>query len=917
MSTTQTPPSEMTKTQTAATRQAHYVLSTHWDREWYQPFQLYRYRLVQLLDRILDGFANGTLRGPFQTDGQAIILDDYLEIRPERRNEIQTLAREGKLVIGPWYVLPDEFLVSGESMIRNIALGRQIARDYGTTPSAAGFVCDLFGHVSQLPQMLAGFGVKGGYVWRGTNNTDTRHLIWEGADGTELPCYRFGQRGYCSYASAVRGASDFDECATPEQLDQRLKDFLDDEAAKSPVDALLLFDGGDHMEWDRAAYAALTKRMDQPIEGYEILHTSLDAYIQAMAEQADRITQRVHGELREPGKEPMATCEQWVIPGVASSRVWIKLANAHCQTLLTRWAEPLSALSTQLLGTTGDKGFLDVAWKWLLKNHPHDSIGGCSVDRVHEDMKFRFSQCEQIGNELTSRAIQRITASVEGDIAEDQVRIGIFNPTSRPLNGPVKFDIEVPVAWPRFNEWFFFEQKPAMRLYDPNGNEVAYERLAQDMDRRRTRLTPTSFPAERQVNVITVVADLDIPASGYTTLTAKRGEEHRHTRFPMVPGLVTSDRSMENQHLAVTVETGGLLTLTDKRTGRTYEQLLAFEDAADIGDGWYHGQPLSDQTYSSAAGAADVAVVASSPSYAALRVRTSMRLPAEFDFKRMRRVEQFETLEIDSLVVMFKDSDHLKITTTVNNTVKDHRLRVLLPTGCTSATTYLADTAFDVVERDIALREDNHLYRELEIETRPQQSWTAVNDARGGLAVVTVGLLETAVRDVPERPIALTLLRSTRRTVLTDGEPEGQIPGPVTLTYAIAPLPATVNRKRLFDIAEDLNTGQRVCTVMHDDRPHLLDGMPEPKLPATSGLVQIDGPAVLTAARRLDDKLELRLFNPEETPVDTTIKLDPAWKQATPVDFEGNPADKPVSLADGQARVTLERKKILTLHLEG
>ncbi|WP_428388899.1 glycoside hydrolase family 38 C-terminal domain-containing protein [Mucisphaera sp.] len=907
--------------QATTTRQAHYVLSTHWDREWYQPFQLYRYRLVQLMDRILDGIASGELRGPFQTDGQAIILDDYLEIRPERRADIETLAQSGKLVIGPWYVLPDEFLVTGESIIRNIALGRQIARDYGGTPSSAGFVCDLFGHISQLPQILAGFGVKGGFLWRGTNDVHTRHLNWIGADGTKLPCYRFGIRGYCDYASRVRGASDFDTTYTPEQLDERLNSYLQEEATKSAVDPILVFDGGDHMEWDRDAYTALAHRMDDPIPGIEIVHSSLDGYLDAMLAEADQITETLHGELREPGKELMETDEQWVIPGVASSRVWIKQANAHCHALLTQWAEPLSLFTHLTLGTQGDEGFLNTAWKWLLKNHPHDSIGGCSVDLVHEDMKFRFSQTRQIGEELTERAINRITASVEGPIEDNQVRIGVFNPTPRKHTGPIKFDIEVPTDWPRFNEFFFFEEKPAFRLYGPDGTEVPYQRLAQDMDRRRKRLATTAFPAERQVNVITVIADLEIPGMGYTTLTAVRAEKtHHHTRHPEKPGLAVSSHALENGKLRVEVEPGGRLTLTDKQTGRTYPHLLTFEDAADIGDGWYHGQALRDQVFSSAAaGQTDVAIVADLASYAAIRVRTTMHLPEAFDFNRMRRVESFKPLTIDSLIELYRDADHLNITTTIDNQIKDHRLRVLFPSGCQSANTYLADTAFDVVERDIPLRKDNHLYRELEIETRPQQSWTAVHDDTGGLAVITLGLLETAVRDQPDRPIALTLSRSTRRTVLTNSEPEGQIQGPLTFNYRLTPLNGKPDTSRLFDLAEDLHAGKKTTVVMPADRRHHLDGMPEPNQPATSGLLEVDGKAKLTAARKINNAIELRLFNPTDASINSTLslpRLGPAWKQAHPVDFEGHPVDNPIPVSNGTIDITIEPRKILTLHLK-
>ena len=104
-------------------KKLYYVLSTHWDREWYQTFQDYRYRLVDLVDDILDGVKSKELKGPFYTDGQVCLLEDYLEIRPEKEEEIKSCLKAGKFVSGPWYVLPDEFLISGESLIRNILLG--------------------------------------------------------------------------------------------------------------------------------------------------------------------------------------------------------------------------------------------------------------------------------------------------------------------------------------------------------------------------------------------------------------------------------------------------------------------------------------------------------------------------------------------------------------------------------------------------------------------------------------------------------------------------------------------------------------------------------------------------------------------------------------------------------------------------
>ena len=270
-------------------RRANYVLSTHWDREWYQHFQDYRYRLVRLIDRLFDGWQSERLQGAFQTDGQAIMLEDYLEVRPERREQIKQLVKDGRLVVGPWYVMPDEFIVSGESLIRNLELGRKLAREWGGQPSSAGFVCDIFGHNSQMPQILAGFHIRGGLLWRGVNAIEQRLFRWRGADGTELLTYRFGRVGYCDYSHQVRqsnmGARPFDAVETAARLDR----FLRVEADKSPVDPILLFDGGDHMEWDANAYAVLLKRMNRPDGEYEIVHTSLDAYLNEALAQAEHV----------------------------------------------------------------------------------------------------------------------------------------------------------------------------------------------------------------------------------------------------------------------------------------------------------------------------------------------------------------------------------------------------------------------------------------------------------------------------------------------------------------------------------------------------------------------------------------------------------------------------------------------------
>ena len=364
-----------------AQRPVHYVLSTHWDREWYRTFQDFRFRLVHLMDQILTGWASQRLKGPFQTDGQAIILADYLEVRPEKREEIVNYLKNGMLVAGPWYVMPDEFIVSGEALIRNLRFGRQLVRSLGGTPSAAGFVCDIFGHNSQMPQLFAGFGIQGAFIWRGIN--DPEHLLlWEGADGTTLPAYKFGKFGYCDFAIQVRHGFEPISSFDTQRMAAELGPYLEKEAGLTAVDPVLLLDTGDHLEWDEAAYAVMQDLMQKPDSSYRIEHTSLDRYLQDLLPVSANIPLQCKGELRQPGALALDVDQQWVIPGVLSSRVWIKQANAACQTLLCQWAEPFSAIAGSFSGYAYPKGYLDVAWKWLLDNHPHNSICGCSIDAV-------------------------------------------------------------------------------------------------------------------------------------------------------------------------------------------------------------------------------------------------------------------------------------------------------------------------------------------------------------------------------------------------------------------------------------------------------------------------------------------------------------------------------------------------------
>jgi alpha-mannosidase/mannosylglycerate hydrolase len=670
------------------------------------------------------------------------------------------------------------------------------------------------------------------------------------------------------------------------------------------------------MEWDPMAYAVLAERLGKDEGGYHFEHTHLDAYIDEMLPTAGQISTTLTGELREPALTPVNIDQQWLIPGVTSSRVNLKLANAACQDTLCQWAEPLSALATAALGKEYPQGFLDVAWRWLLQNHPHDSICGCSIDVVHQDMMYRFHQTQQIADRLALAAMRSVAAGVRGDVGEHELRVCVFNPLPVEVVEVVDLDLELPQDWPVFNQMSNQQDKIAFRIYGSDGDELAYQRLAQHTRQNRMRTFPWAFPEGYTVNVTRVSLPLRLPALGYTTLSVRPGKAGEPTRHPMKPDLAVSERALENQFLRVEVESDGTLTVTDRRGGQVYRRLLTFEDVADIGDGWNHGQAVSDAAFISAGCHTSVSLARQGRFAATLRVRTRMEVPEEFDFGAMRRSDDLRELVVDNYVTLRAFAERVEVETVVHNTVRDHRLRVLFPSGAAEAQTYLADTPFDVVERKIALRADNPIYREPEIDAKPQQSFSAVFDGQRGLAVISSGLLEAAVIDRSERPLALTLFRATRQTVGTNGEPDGQMPGELRFRYWVTPLRGEPERGQVLRLGQMLAGGFRAAQIVAKDQ---VFHRPEREMPAEASFLRLEGGAVLTSLRRTQAGLEARVFNPETHPLEVGFDLS-GWpagldlpRLAQVVDLESKPVGEAQELAAGKATFTLGAKKILTV----
>jgi len=371
------------------------VPHTHWDREWYAPFEEFQLRLAAVVDEVIDVLESDPSFTCFTLDGQAIVLEDYLDIRPENERRLRALIDQGRLEVGPSYILPDELLVGAEPLVRNLLIGRDVCRRYGAEPAAVGYMPDSFGHPLQLPQILNGFGIDSFIFSRGMGDElDEVGVVfrWRSPDGSEVRAFQ-QLPSYSNFNVSAAGAE-----ARIEYIGERFGGAL----TSAGVDAVLLCDGEDHRRI-RRDLPALCKELERRFSGTSARIARYSDYV-ASVKPADLPV--YEGEL-------LGSRLQNVLRGVNSARLYLKRANERAERRLLE-VETLGALRTLCTGQPFPTSDFRLAWRQLVKCHPHDSICGCSCDEVHRDMLVRYEQLERTVSQLERRALEGLSTDGTG-----------------------------------------------------------------------------------------------------------------------------------------------------------------------------------------------------------------------------------------------------------------------------------------------------------------------------------------------------------------------------------------------------------------------------------------------------------------------------------------------------------------------
>lgn len=876
-----------------------FYLHTHWDREWYNTFEQYRMQLPGVIGGIIKQIESGGLPS-FQMDGQTVLLEDLLEVQPRLKSKIESLVKAGKIVVGPWYVLCDHMLVSGESLIRNLKTGLNLAREFGK-PMMIGYSPDTFGHSQDIPRILRGFSIDKAVAWRGVPQSIAREgteFIWESPDGSAVFCHILS-RGY--FQTFFHEAKDPNNPITKTLEKWPLSKI--NNSALIPV-------GGDHVGAPPSFNHQLQLLNDafkdsgnQPT--LEVV--TLSSYLTRLQNLQENHKQQIpiwEGELRHNDDAKNLTAA-YLLPGVLSSRLTLKRLNREAEHRLFKQLEPLSTFCSALNLSKYPFDELMYALKQLLRNQPHDSICGCSIDQVHQEMLTRYQaissildnletrvredllSCSQISKSSFAQGLSRAHFQMADPLAQVKDFL-LFNFSSRPVSGPVAFQMA-------------FENKS---MSSEDAFKAVLGALGEDKSRSVqldeikscTELFAWSggVPTYRDITRVSGWLNANVPALGCANFS--------EVATPAKAVTPATDSSIANEFMSLHFDSKGNLRVEAGK--KKFDLTMSFKDVGDGGDSYNFDPVYKDKPIEAKF------VKASVKSKGALVC--SIELVHEIDIpegllesKDQSALDGAETKDIVKVFERTKETVKHKLNTTISlkagipilffqttwqNQSRDHRLSVEFNTGLKLDETF-SENHFSLVKRPVT-KESARLpvgkYQEASLDRFACQRFFIARDQ----LFLNNGLPEYGAC---ENSVSITLLRAfsklSRGGLWSRGggagphldTPEGNCLSEQTAIYGWAPLSSEEPREayHLATLFENPLWASPVCQKGW-----------KPKLPpskqASWSFCQIDNENLVLMAMFEDAQgYNLRLLNASNKALTANLNVGITHRYLEEVDLDG------------------------------
>ena len=900
--------------------------------------------LVKMMDELIEIMENDPEYRFFTLDGQAIVLEDYLEVRPQMRERLTRLIRDGRILIGPWYSLVDCYSVNPESIVRNLLVGDAFCKQFGE-PMKLGYSIFSFGQMAQLPQVYAGFGIHDIVFYKGASVREfpQSEFIWRAPDGTKAFATRLGKEkrwnfffdfdipvilggdakkpGWQSkFNDTVRLCHMNDEAfrnqyALELQTDIRIREEKIEESVNTVMELLsesaaehvfLAFEGTDFTSPLKEIPEAL-KMANRIMDGkVQLVHSNPVAYFEEVKQDINLASLKEYeGEMRfgpinHVHAETMGTNSE------------IKQAMFAAENTIIHYAEPLSAL---LLAHGGvyEKDILDLAWKYLLATQAHDSVHGSGDPKIKTANLNRLAQVQEIANSVTRRAVEGICERIRLSGDKEDISVVVFNTTPYERDDTIRLTLDIPQEERVEDYWLEYLDGRRVECYQLGKKEF---NLA--MVHRKNR--PKSVYCDR-FEVMAYITG--IPAMGYTVLKLKRkkGDIATSTNpfplgyFPYDP-IAKSGNVLDNGLLRITIQPNGTLDVYDYETEKTVSGLNTLYDIGSAGDFWVHREPYYNSILSNKGGAARIELIANSSLSATYRITVTLDIPESLDESRTARSHHTVPTEIATEVTLKKASRRVDFVTSLDNRCGDHMMVASFPTGI-AAEQADWESPFEIRRRDVDKFTNENGKKGPELERQAMQNFLHLSDDTASFSLFTKGLKEVGTTSDRGAVINLTLFRAATNTfpihndLLIGFENEtSQCYGKQRFEYAV------------YVGKPEMTTAQ----VIAESRKYITPPIAAELGAGTGGqlaqelsfLKKENDRVVISCLKRCekDEKaLILRLYNPTDSVQQDHLTFDKPIRSAVLTDMKEEPVET-LSANGTQLSVQLNAYQIVTLRLE-
>ncbi len=932
------------------TKKGYVIPHTHWDREWRYPIWESRVNLGVMMDELINILETQPEYKCFMLDGQFVPIEDYLIVRPQNEARLKKLIKDKRIVIGPWYTLPDLYPISGESIVRNLLRGYAECGKI-VSPLKVGYESFGWGQPSQFPQIYKGFGIDTVFVAKkvDVSRAPNCEFAWEGKDGTRVYATRLGTEARANffmhtYMEVMHGKEyksdefkfgygDGDLTVHRADIKGSEQDYfkltnsqyiheenLREIALKSwnaICDTLLpnnrpIMNGSDSTT-AQPQLTTLIKKLNSALkaDGIELVMSDIEEYTRVLKTNLkleDLLV--VKGELRDG--PPMA-----VTGNALMTRPAIKTLNKQVQYALMDRAEPMAIMGV-MLKEEYPKNYLDIAMRYMLLAHAHDSINGVTQDKTVEDVKYNLHQALEIATVIEQENIKTLAKNIDGSLFEEgEVLLLVTNPLPYGRNEVVEACVDLPRE---LDVWSF-------ELFDSKGNEcnvAQISRTEETIPVASLHSRPEPFYVDRHIIQFETG---EVPAGGYKVLRLKalstlprKTEAWAPNRKTLGDEIAKSPLELENRFIKVDILGDGSIKITNKETNITYGPLNYFEDTGDIGDYWIYYPPYLNKTYTSKNKTAEIWLEENTHLQASIVAKITMQLPKYSDRPqnyvrgKSMRSEQTNTQEIFVRYTLKKDEDILRIATEINNNVSDHKTCVLFDTHIDANVAY-AQGHFCVDNRNaLPLQEESGKYYN-EMTTNPMQDFVYVKEEDRGFAVITNSIGEY---DISRKgKLSLTLMRGMKNIICTEfrsfshyhSQHGGQSLGKLQYSYAIC-----VNTKNFDTLSKKAKEFGVPMGLTQFCPCKKTNGT----LPMEKSFYSLEG-GIMSALKigEHTNNIIARIYNPKEVSTKAVLTLnDDVQIKGVYLTNLAEERFEEIKVTEGKIEVKLPQSKIATIEIE-